>query len=328
MTRRQLPGLIALVVITILAAWLRLLVYRDLEGTLTWSWPDPAIARFRWTSIGVAAIVGTALAVSGVLLQALLRNSLASPFILGISSGSALGVMVAIYIGHIAGAAWLSGGSNALPALAGALLVLAVVFMLGQRRGLLDPLSLVLIGVIVSAICGALIMFLQHLVPMGLRGDLVTWMMGHVNQGVRPSALLLAAVITGLGLIAGVVMGRAMDGATLGDDEARSIGVAVGRLRIVMFFLAGAMTALAVTLTGPIGFVGLIAPHAGRIVLGPRHTGLVIGSALIGVTLLIGADIASQIFSVGGGRMPVGVFTALIGGPAFIWLLRNGRAQT
>jgi iron complex transport system permease protein len=122
-------------------------------------------------------------------------------------------------------------------------------------------------------------------------------------------------------------MGRAMDAATLGDDEARSIGLAIGPLRLSLFFLAGALTSVAVALAGPIGFVGLIAPHAARLVLGPRHAALVVGAALVGVTLLVAGDVVSQIIAVSGGRMPVGVFTALIGGPAFIWLLRSGKGQ-
>ncbi|MHC4141211.1 MAG: iron chelate uptake ABC transporter family permease subunit [Planctomycetota bacterium] len=122
-------------------------------------------------------------------------------------------------------------------------------------------------------------------------------------------------------------MGRAMDAATLGDDEARSVGLALGRLRLWMFALAGALTAGAVALCGPIAFVGLIAPHATRLVLGPRHGRLVLGSALVGVALVVGADVSRQAIDLGGGRMPIGVFTALIGGPAFIWLLRSGRGQ-
>jgi iron complex transport system permease protein len=327
LTRRQIVGLLLLLVIAVIAAVLRLLVYRDLSGVLTWTWPAADVAGLRWTAVAAAAIAGTALAVSGVLLQALLRNPLASPFILGISSGAALGVMTVLYIVHVTGRSWLSAGSDTPPALLGAMITLAVVYLLGQRRGWLDPLSLVLIGVVVSAICGALIMFLQHLVPQGLRGDLVTWMMGHIRQSADGVFLAIAGGLVLIGTIIAVLMGRAMDAATLADDEARSIGLAIGPLRLALFFLAGALTALAVALAGPIGFVGLIAPHAGRLVLGPRHAALVVGAALVGITLLVAGDVVSQAISVGGGRMPVGVFTALIGGPAFIWLLRSGRGQ-
>lgn len=328
LTRRQVIGLIVLLLLAMTAILLRVLIYHGIAGGLSWSWPDDwATARLRWTSVGVAAIVGASLAVSGVLLQALMRNPLASPFILGISAGSALGVMVAIYLGHVLGSSLLGGNTRAMPALFGAMGVLMIVYLLGRRRGLLDPLSLVLVGVVVSAMCGALIMFFQHLVPHGLHSDLVRWMMGHIYEDVPGPLLAIAGALAAVGAAVGVALGRAMDAATLDDDEARSIGLAVGPVRLVMFLLAGLLTSAAVSLAGPIGFVGLIAPHAARVLLGPRHAVLVVGATMTGVLLLVGGDVACQLINVGGGRMPVGVFTALIGGPAFIWLLRSGRGQ-
>ncbi|TVQ57430.1 MAG: iron ABC transporter permease, partial [Phycisphaerales bacterium] len=183
------------------------------------------------------------------------------------------------------------------------------------------------IGVVISAICGALILFFQRLVPAGLRGDFMVWMMGHVPQGIDRSTVILFSAMTGLGVFLAMSMGRAMDAATLGEDEARSVGLSVGPLRLGLFILAGALTAASVAVAGPIAFVGLISPHAARLLIGPRHTLLVPASALVGAALLIGADCASQVFDVGTGPMPVGVFTALIGGPAFIWLLKTGRGQ-
>jgi iron complex transport system permease protein len=170
-------------------------------------------------------------------------------------------------------------------------------------------------------------MFFQHLVPTGLSGEFTLWLMGHIPLAVRPPMIWFAAGVAGAGLMIGVWMGRAMDAATLGDDEARSVGVAVGPLRIGMFALAGTLTAVTVALAGPIGFVGLIAPHAARLVLGPRHGLLVLGAALAGIALVVGSDVARQAIDLGAGRMPIGVFTALIGGPAFIWLLLSGRGQ-
>jgi iron complex transport system permease protein len=253
----------------------------------------------------VGASVGAGLATSGVLLQALLRNPLASPFILGISAGAGLGVMVALYADHVLEIRFIGPGTEMLPAFAGALAVLGTVYMLARRRGWLDPVSLVLVGVIVAAICGALIMFLQHLVPAGLHGEITRWMMGRIPESVPGPTLAVAGGLSVAGVVIATIMGRAMDAATL----------------------AGALTAGAVALCGPIAFVGLIAPHATRLVLGPRHGWLVLGSALVGVALVVGADVSRQAIDLGGGRMPIGVFTALIGGPAFIWLLRSGRGQ-
>ena len=199
---------------------------------------------------------------------------------------------------------------------------------ISQRRGWLDPISLILVGVIVSSICGALIMFFHHLMPTGLlQGQMIRWMMGRIPEHVSGTTLVAAGVIAAAATVVGVVMGPAMDAATLGDDEARSVGLAVGPLRVCMFLLAGALTAGAVALCGPIGFVGLIAPHVARLILGPRHGVLVVGAAFAGVALVVGADAARQAIDLGSGRMPIGVFTALVGGPAFIWLLRTGRGQ-
>ena len=324
---RHLRGLGILTALAVTAAVLRILIDRDTDGTIALAWPQPEYAWLRWTALAVGATVGASLATSGVLLQALLRNPLASPFILGITAGAGLGVMTAMYLGHVAGMRSTWTATSVTPALAGALAVMGVVYTLSQRRGWIDPVSLVLVGVIVSAICGALIMLLQHLVPAGLHGEITRWMMGRIPESTPTSSLVFAGGLSLAGIVIATVMGRAMDAATLGDDEARSVGLSLGPLRVWLFLLAGALTAGAVALCGPIGFVGLIAPHAARLVLGPHHTPLVIGAAMAGVILVVGADVARQAIDLGTGRMPIGVFTALIGGPAFIWLLRTGRGQ-
>ncbi len=327
--RRTIVGLAALAALALLAALLRILIERRLDGTVTLSFPEHAYAAVRWTALAAGAIVGASLATSGVLLQALLRNPLASPFILGVSAGAGLGVMTAMYVAHATGSrgGGAGAGSDLVPALAGALAVLGTVYLLSQRRGGLDPVTLILTGVIVSAMCGALIMFLQHLVPMGLHGEFTRWMMGRIPEAAGRSALAAGGTIAAAGIAVGMGMGRAMDAATLGDDEARSVGLALRPLRLWMFALAGALTASAVALCGPIAFVGLVAPHAARLLIGPRHTALVAGAALAGILLVVGAAVGRQAIPLGAGRMPIGVFTALGGGPAFIWLLWRGRGQ-
>ncbi len=320
-------GLLALAALAAAICLGRVLIGPAADGTISLAWPEPAYASFRWTSMLVGVTVGTSLAISGVLLQALLRNPLASPFILGVSSGAGLGVMVTRYVEHVTGATWPLPGGDMLPALVGGAAALIVVYLLGRRRGWLDPVTLVLVGVIISTICGALIMFFQHLVPMGLRGDLITWMMGHISEVTPPAVLAVNGGLAVVGLGLGLLLGRAMDAATLADDEARSVGVNLGPLRLAMFALAGVLTAAAVALAGPIGFVGLVAPHAARLLLGPQHTPLVVGAALCGVVFVVGADVGRQAMDFGAGRMPVGIFTALVGGPAFLWLLCSGRGQ-
>lgn len=320
--------IILLVLIVAGVAILRLLIDRDpFTKAVTLAWPEASYAGFRWTALAVGMIVGAGLAISGVLLQALLRNPLAEPFILGLSSGAGLGVMAAMYAAYVLHTEGWMMQTQSVPATIGALAALAIVYTLGQRRGVLDPVSLVLVGVIVSAVCGAGIMFFQHLVPTGLRGEFTLWLMGNISERVDQTALIVAAALAAFGLVVGAVMGRAMDAATLGDDEARSVGLAIGPMRFWMFVLAGALAAVTVALAGPIAFVGLIGPHIGRIVIGPRHGPLVIAATLAGIALVVGSDVARQAIDFGGGRIPIGVFTALIGGPAFIWLLLSGRGQ-
>ncbi len=327
LTRRQLAMLGVMLLAVLLLCALRILLDRHPGGGLGLAWPDPAYARYRWTPMANALIAGAALGVSGMLLQALLRNPLASPFILGVSSGAGLGVMASMYLAYVAGSAAPQVAGSTLPAMAGALVTLGTVYALGQRRGLIDPVSLILVGVVVATICSAGIMFFQHLVPMGLRGEFTAWLMGHIPENTPTSGLFLTGSIAGAGLLAAATMGRALDAATLSDDEARSVGLAIGTQRLVSFALAGILAAAAVTVVGPIGFVGLIGPHVGRMLLGPRHTPLALGAALCGMGIMVAADVARQALDLGGGRMPPGVFTALVGGPFFIWLLVRGRAR-
>jgi iron complex transport system permease protein len=165
-------------------------------------------------------------------------------------------------------------------------------------------------------------------VDTGLRGQFTMWLMGTIPEDVNPWVFKMAGAIALGGVVVGLLMGRAMDAATLGDDEARSVGLAIGPVRVAMFALASVLAAATVAIAGPIGFVGLIAPHAARLVLGPRHAAVVAGAALSGIVLVVGSDVARQAIDVGAGRMPIGVFTALLGGPAFIWLLLSGRGQS
>lgn len=324
---RQWMGLSILSGLVVLVCGLRILIDRDPSGGLGLAWPDPSYARFRWIPMANGMAAGTALAVSGVLLQALLRNPLASPFILGVSSGAGLGIMAALYVAYATGSTLPEFAGSTLPAVLGALMTLGIVYALGQRKGWLDPISLILIGVVVSTICSAGIMFFQHLVPTGLRGEFITWLMGYIPENTPLGSLLLVGSLSATGLLAAMLMGRAMDAATLSEDEARSVGLNVGLQRLMMFLLAGVLAAVAVSLVGPIGFVGLIAPRTARLLLGPRHTTLALGAALCGIVILVGADVARQALDFGAGRMPPGVFTALIGGPVFIWLLLTGRGQ-
>lgn len=269
-----------------------------------------------------AIIVGGALSVAGALLQALLRNPLASPYLLGVSSGAAVGVMVIrmlVYFGVVGAMAAIS---TPVAAAAGALGSLVIVYLLAQKRGWVDPLGLILVGVIVNAINGAAVMFINYLAPRGMRGDIALWMMGFLNHNTDWGTISAIGAITLAVLVLVVYKGRALDVATFSDAEAASMGVNLPRLRLLVFALAGLLTAGTVLLAGPIGFVGLICPHAVRLAIGPRHQPLLIGSALAGAALLLGADVFLQVLAPHVGQMPIGAIMALIGGPVFLLMLR------
>ncbi|MEM9347666.1 MAG: iron ABC transporter permease [Planctomycetota bacterium] len=271
----------------------------------------------------MAALVGVTLAVSGVAMQALLRNPLAEPYILGLSTGAGLGIMAQGYLALQLGIAATTGGAGAF---IGTVVTLAIVYLASRRNGVIDRLGLLLVGVVLATINGALIMLLNYLAGPGvLRDNLMAWMMGMLQvRGLGWQDGLAAGVCAGfLALL--LLKGRALDIATLDDDEAAALGIHVGRLKAVLLLSASVLTATAVLIAGPIAFIGLIAPHLARQLLGPIHRPLLIGSALIGAALLITADVASDFVASLNehvGQIPIGIFTAIIGGPVFLWILR------
>ena len=327
MTRRWLM-LGALLLAAVVVCLLRLLIDRPPGGDLTLSWPHPDWMQFRLTAMATAVIVGGSLAIAGALLQTMLRNPLASPFILGVSSGAGLGLMIMAWLVYMTGAPVTSLPGQWWPsALAGAMGALAVVFLLGRRRGdggsaWLDPVALVLVGVVVSTICAGGMMFFQHLVPTGLRGQFTTWLMGSIPEYVSIWRLVLSASLAIIGLLYALGQHRNLDVCLLSDDEAVALGVPLGTLRLGVFLVCGVLTSIAVSLAGPIAFVGLIGPHAARLLVGARHAWLLPASVLCGVVLLVGADVLRQVIDLGGGRMPVGVLLTIGGGVLFLVLLR------
>lgn len=319
---RLIAVMSVLVLLLVMAAAARLYI-----GSSSLGWPDwsgeigAQIWRARLFRLAVGVIVGVALSVSGVGLQTLLRNPLAEPYILGLSTGAAAGIMgqslLAYYVQvHL--------GRSELWAVLGASLSMLVVFLASRRRGLIDPLGLLLTGVVLSTINGALIMLFNYMVgPGGIRDDLARWMMGYLNEGTGEATIASIAILTALGLAIFLAVGRAMDVATLSDTEAQALGVPLGRLRTVLFFVASVLAAGAVVLAGPVAFVGLICPHVARLLLGPAHRPLLVAAALIGASLILLADTLSALIHIwkGWGLMPIGIITAMVGGPVFLWML-------
>lgn len=330
--------------IGVVAVHLGLLGGGDLEGLSEAA--RAQILELRLSRLVTAGIVGASLAMAGVVLQSLLRNPLASPDILGPSTGASLAVMLATYLsavvatgagsgnggGGFAGLQWTVG-----PALIGALATLALVYALSQRRGVVDPTGLIIIGVIVNVMCGSGIMLVQYLMwGVGMTFGEVGLLVGAIPDATPWERL---ALVGGVVLLVGGgvwITGRAMDAAVMSDDEAQSVGVRLGWLRAWLFLSAGVLTTAAVVLAGPIGFVGLICPHAVRLLLGLGrggraeggvHRALLAGSGLCGAALMIGADALVRGVNLGSGRLPVGIVTALVGGAAFIVLLRGQRHE-
>lgn len=278
------------------------------------------IHALRLHRVEVGAIVGAALGLAGALLQSLLRNPLAAPDLMGLTAGAGLAVTLRTWQLGVA----LGAASAAVPALLGAVSVLVFVWFLSQRRGLINPVTMILVGVIVSVILGAATMLVASLMPD--RGfSVARWMMGTLREDVARPAVFVSGGLVLLTLAWGVGAGRAFDAMALSEDEARSVGVRVGLVRAGQLAGAGALTAVSIVLAGPIGFVGLVCPHVIRLLAGPSHRTLLVGSALSGIVLVVGADTFVRIVSTDAGRIPLGVVTSLLGGPVFLVLLLKMR---
>lgn len=292
---------------------------------MAFGFPTAQALEIRGNAVIGAALLGAALALAGLSLQVLLRNPLAEPFVLGVSSGAGFGVALVLAAAYAAALPAIQLGGETGGAVLGAGATLGIVMWLGQSRVGHDPTRLILAGVIVGAIFASATMLVEQMVPHGLRGDLMSWMAGRLPEVPEPQMLAFLAVLVVFagGLLA--YRGRALDVACLSDDEAITSGVQLRRLRAELFFLSGILAAAAVAYAGPIGFIGLVAPHAARRLVGPSHRVLVPASAIAGAALLVCADCVRQFIDVGTGRLPIGVVTALAGGPAFLWLLRRAR---
>lgn len=270
----------------------------------------------------VAAACGAGLATCGVILQALLRNPLAEPYLLGLSAGASTGAVAVGLLGLGGAALSLSGGAF-LGALAAFALVLALSRASGSRH---DNTQVILAGIAGSQLFNALTAFLitKSATAEQARGILF-WLLGNLS-GVRWPAVALAVPMAVLGLLVCLGHRRALDAFTFGADSAASLGVPVRRTQLLLISCAALVTAVMVSIVGAIGFVGLVIPHALRLLLGPGHSRLVPASALGGALFLIVADILSRTL-IAGQVVPVGVVTALIGAPLFALILVSRRGR-
>ena len=325
MKTKSIILLIFLAMLLLAAAVFRLLITRDVDGSLLFELPSDKYFIYRLVPMSAALIVGSALGVSGMGLQVLLRNPLASPWILGLSSGAGLGVMATMYAEHTFEASFFGGQS--LGAVVGALFSLFLVFSLSRKRGGIDPMTMVLVGVVISVLCGAGIMIFQHLVPMGLRGSFSTWLMGSLPEVESWLRLGILGLLVLIGIFLIALWGPTLDAACLSDDEAKTVGVDLAKIRRRLFLTSSMLAAIGVILAGPIAFVGLIAPHGARLLMRCSHRTLTIATALVGALLLLVADDIRQLIDFGTGRLPIGIVTSIIGGLVFLILLLRGRGR-
>jgi iron complex transport system permease protein len=284
---------------------------------------DAVVMELRLPRVLLAALVGAALALAGVLYQALFRNPLADPYILGVSSGAGLGATLAMYA---------LGSSYALRAIGvpagafvGAGLTMLLVVRLASRRGRIDPTSLLLAGMAVSYILSALTSFVLVSDRESMT-SVVFWMMGGLQNRSWEHVGTLA-VMFAIGSVVPALYHRELDLMLLGDERAGQLGVSVERFKMVVLASASLVVAGAVSVSGLIGFVGLMTPHMVRLALGPRHRLLLPASVLAGAIVLVVADLLARIV-LAPVEIPVGIVTALAGGPFFLWiLLRKERAR-
>lgn len=272
-----------------------------------------------------AGLIGAGLSVTGLLFQGLFRNPLADPFVLGASGGAALGGAVAIFLVPQLSLAGFS--ATALLAFAGALLAMTVVWNLARYGGPFAMENMLLAGFAIGTILNAatsVFQLRQEATNAGAR-VLAAWLHGEINVPTWTQVAVIA-VLEIVAVALAFPLTRRLNTLALGEEYARQLGVHVDRVRILTVIIGSLLTAFAVSLGGLIGFVGLLVPHFLRIVLGPDHVRLLLASALGGATFLIVADtIARTIF--GATELPVGVLTAFLGGPAFLYLLTHSQRR-
>lgn len=318
-----LPVLVALLAVSF--------IYSLSVGPLSIGWPElmailsgqvhdntasAVVFKIRLPRTLLAVLVGASLSVAGAAFQAVLRNPLADPYILGVSGGAALGAVTAIWLGFAA--------ALLLPVAAflGAIAALLLVYWVARaHRG--SSHTLILCGVIVGSLASALLLFLLWLSPADQTRAAIFWLTGNLVfadyrllQWVAPLTLAAFLVLWS--------ESRSLDLFTQGEETAADLGLAVGRVRLLVLISAGAMTAAVVAMAGLIGFVGLTVPHMVRLLFGPAHHRLLPASALAGAVFLVLADALSrQLYAPA--EIPVGVVTALLGAPFFLYLLRAQR---
>ncbi|BFU97133.1 MAG: Vitamin B12 import system, permease protein BtuC [Nitrospira sp.] len=262
-------------------------------------------------------LVGGCLATVGVAVQALLRNPLADPYVLGVSSGAALGVSIAVLFG--VGTTVLPVAVLPLCGFAGSLVALLVIYRMAASNGRMPIYSVLLAGVILNAILSALIMFITSIMDPNRSFGMMIWLMGSLTAPAHPTLLVFSLyVLVCLGFL--LKQAGVLNILAFGEEPARSLGIDTERTKRRIFLLSALMTGAAVSVSGMVGFIGMVIPHVVRLIVGADHRLVMPAAALVGGTFLMVADTFARTILLPS-ELPVGIMTALVGGPFFVYLL-------
>lgn len=277
------------------------------------------IVKIRFARIILAIIAGGGLSVAGVILQGLLRNPLCEPYVLGISSGASLGAILAI----VSGIGYTIFGFGILPLFAflGAAIAFLLIYRISQIGGRIPIQNLLLTGVIVGAVLSSVAISIVYFSQREGVHNVMWWMLGNL-QIFEFNLLISVAFIVASGVILSFIFSRELNAISLGEEEALHLGIDIERLKKILFLSASLITGAIVSATGMIGFIGLVVPHFMRLLVGPNHKVLIPSCLLAGGIFLVICDSISRI-AVSPSEIPIGVMTAILGGPFFIYILRK-----
>ncbi|GAB3598227.1 FecCD family ABC transporter permease [Microbacterium tumbae] len=282
---------------------------------------DAALWEVRFPRIALAVLVGAALSAAGAIMQGVFGNPLADPGVIGVSSGAAVGASLMIVTGVAA------GSSFAIPvaAFVTGVITALLVYSISRSRGRTEVVTLILTGIAVNAFSGAALALMTFAATTNQREQIVFWQMGSLAGALWDAVGTILPLVV-IGLVLAIMVAGRLDLLSLGDDAARHLGVNIERLRIGTIVIVAVLTAAAVAFAGIVGFVGLVVPHLIRMLVGPGHRVLVPASALGGALLLVLADTFART-AIPYAELPLGMLTALIGGPFFFFLLKNGKTR-
>ena len=302
----------------------RILAHHLVPGSVDPTWgpvEDQIIWTFRLPRVLLGALVGAGLAVVGTVLQAVVRNPLADPYLLGISSGASLGAVLVLVLGS----ATIGGLSVSAAAFAGAVAATALVYVLARRRGRVTPLRLILAGVAVAYLFQAaysyVILRTTNAQATQAAQGVLFWLLGSLGA-VRWSTLTVPAIGLGIGCVVLIVQARSLNAVAVGDEAALSLGIPVQRFRVQMLGVTSLVTGVLVAVSGTIAFVGLIVPHLARLMVGADHRRVLPTAALTGALFLVLVDLVARTAEQGV-ELPLSIVTAVLGVPFFVWLLRR-----